>query len=332
MFSQAEVIENWQSVLDKWPEPDIVAPALTIIKQIAEDSQWHEWQNLFHRGEAKSNLTAYGIPYEINFTTFDSALRYVCEIQPPQTTKDQALEGAIEICRRNGQPPLVGQFDFLKEIQQEGLLVFGAWLGVRQNAQGTNFKIYADIPDEIKQLPVAFHPTEVASLMKPLLWGSVPGKDGAEIYFHLKDNTLSTLNKVLDAFNGPTELFLDRIHKALASLGCSCSHTSFVGEDIGLGVNIGPNGLKDITVYQISGEVLYTDQRIISSLKKAFKDIGSPHIQTAYDLFNQGTEPDLPEERTRHGMLGICVKTNGEWGIYTGLVPPFSFPKKNGLP
>jgi hypothetical protein len=87
---------------------------------------------------AGSVLSMEGFPFEIAFSSADSALRYT--VDPGRSTTDAVNALA--------SPPDPFLLDRITQLQQRGALRFKAFIGGRHSASGDRFKIYCEVPED----------------------------------------------------------------------------------------------------------------------------------------------------------------------------------------
>ncbi|MEV0643636.1 hypothetical protein AB0I28_00085 [Phytomonospora sp. NPDC050363] len=137
-----------------------------------------------------SPLTDGGFPFEMTFSTNGDGPSYTLEVGPGGTPPGARLARAVELLAGvGGEPADDGTLARLTRWQARGGLTYGAWLGARHGPAGSDYKIYAEVP-EAARARVAAHfrrrlggPAVLpARRQEPQMVGWYPYGGGLELY------------------------------------------------------------------------------------------------------------------------------------------------------
>lgn len=100
----------------------------------------------------RSLLTDGGFPFEITCSTAADGPRYTLEVGPGDTPPGARLDQALHLLAALGDAPDDDDETrgLLAGWQARGRLRFGAWLGARHGANGSSYKVYAEVPAEAR--------------------------------------------------------------------------------------------------------------------------------------------------------------------------------------
>ena len=117
------------------------ALSTALADRITLDSE-EAWSNSF--------LTGDGFPVELTFTTADTCLRWTVEPMRAALPPRRRFEEAARLLDRLDPAGLPhSTLAALQRMQQEGELSYGAWLGGRHGTEGSEYKLYAEAPEDL---------------------------------------------------------------------------------------------------------------------------------------------------------------------------------------
>ena len=94
-----------------------------------------------------SRLTGDGFPFELSFSTLDPRLRFTIEPGGRWLALSERLEAAaIVVATIAGSPVPGATLAGLRAMQADAPLAYGAWVGCRVGPNGTQAKLYVEVP------------------------------------------------------------------------------------------------------------------------------------------------------------------------------------------
>ena len=121
-----------------------VAPAASRRAARAAETILSDWCSTA-QGPHAGRLTRDGFPVEIVCATWDTAIRYTCDVAGPAVAPEQRVQRAEQILRRlRVERPFP-----LRHLQGSAPLRWGAWLGGRHTASTDSYKLYAEAPQPL---------------------------------------------------------------------------------------------------------------------------------------------------------------------------------------
>jgi hypothetical protein len=121
-----------------------VAPAASRRAARAVETILADWCSTAE-GPHVGRLTRGGFPVEIVCATWDTTVRYTCDVAGPAVAPEQRTQRAEQILRRLG---VERPFPF-RDLQGSAPLGWGAWLGGRHTASTDSYKLYVEAPQPL---------------------------------------------------------------------------------------------------------------------------------------------------------------------------------------
>ncbi len=171
-------------------QPDEVLAATRALDVILAGVRGSCWPEVAWRFSA---LTAGGCPLELSFSSGDPGIRYTAEVAGPEVDNRQRLAIAEEILARlaPGSTLPAELRRRVVEMQADGELGWGAWLGGRHDTGGSRYKLYMEAPRDSD--PAARLGADLLGAPPPLAHrrprleglGYEPGAGRVELYYRL---------------------------------------------------------------------------------------------------------------------------------------------------
>lgn len=280
-----------------------------------------------------SKLNSNGSPIEFTFSSMHDEVRYTVEVGGPDVQPEKRLTCVAQLLTQLGsKEPFVELVDNFQQVQSQGKLRWGAWLGVRHLPNQDEYKIYAEVPPEssdwAKQI-VADYLGNMPRLpgdrdVKLVALGRKPGSLRCEFYFALSGRGLSEgeLDHLLDQLD-----LQHRQQDLLELMGAAQIFTSksdrpkLPSVEYGLSYSVLPG--KQDPVFSIftfaskyiGGDAFIRHQILVAALSRGWS-LG------AYPIL---TEP-LACNFTRcvhHNVIAFIVAPEQHLGLHISLSPPF---------
>ncbi|MEQ9481979.1 hypothetical protein [Coleofasciculus sp. F4-SAH-05] len=284
-----------------------------------------------------SSLNKDGAPVEFTFSSLDDDLRYAVEVGGPDIFSEDRLTRASQLLSILAPEAPFGEIvSQFKQVQAEGILSWGAWLGIRHQRDRDRYKIYAQVPKKADNGTggaaelIARYLGQLPSLLgnrrlELISVGQAIGSTRCEFYFLLSGLGLqeAEIAHLLEQFG------LQHHQPALLELLRSPRKTLFGTPDSA--------PLPEVK-YALSCSVLPGNQQpIVSIFTKANQYLGGDGfiryavMVTAYrrgwpfETYSIFTQPIGRQIRrcAHHNVLGFIVVPDAEPGLHISLSSPF---------
>ncbi len=105
-----------------------------------------DWMKTSREPWGTSKLSMHGAPVEFAFSSADPGLRYTVEVADPATDPRSRLVRAVDQISTAGITIPNDIIERLARFQHHQPLKYGAWVGVRHDADSDRFKLYVETP------------------------------------------------------------------------------------------------------------------------------------------------------------------------------------------
>jgi hypothetical protein len=261
-----------------------------------------------------SRLTGDGFPFELGFATADDGLRFTIEPGAAELAPRERLAVAAGIARRVGGVPVAAEVvQGLQEMQSEGPLAYGAWIGCRVGPAGTRCKLYVEVP---RGAPLRAGRLELADReATPRMIAYTPSTGIFETYCRVRS---------LEPRHLPAVLALAQAE------GCAARLLDFIEETYGHRVRGRLPG-PSVGVSYLAGDAadrvtLYFHARSIWGSDAAIRR-GFPRVARTGgwddEAYLRVTAPiaERDDWRTYHGLFGITIDASGRMALAIGVRP-----------
>jgi hypothetical protein len=275
-----------------------------------------------------SQLTADGYPLEFAFTSVNDGIRYTTEIAPPR----ENIESRLSRIKQLLEDLAVSDFDadflaLLKQWQEMGKLKFGAWLGVRQNESGADYKIYVDIPAEARENAGLYLNRYLDAPLciknrKTLLQmiGFYPASGELEFYFSVYDlrpwEVIALMHPV--ALEARHQEILNHFQWAYGKP----LFQRLPGHIYGFSYAIKPDSgeySKAFTFYTFTDTLFGNGTNSRRKLLRYYSALG---IDMSYYAEMSKPEKYRTDNKNHHGLFGVSIARNRPAISHVGLRPP----------
>ncbi len=300
---------------------DAAERALAQVLQPVSRSPWPEvaWRS--------GVLTATGYPVELAWASRDLAVRWTCEVAGPETAEADRLRlagrAAAELTgpvAAGGPASRPGLFDLAPwaGVQHGARLRWGAWLGLRQLADGRRTKVYLELPQgRPAPGPWSAAAAELAARTLDLGWrmAGVNDDGSLELYARLPEPTWTELGAAA-ALVGDQ----DRLRQLVTELvGRPGRGAAVLPRRCGLSLVLDASGAPAaLTWFGIAKAVWPDDDAVRAGVQRALA--GVEHPAGAGDLY-RALSGGPADGRWRHGMVGVGVDRAGGGWLQAGLRP-----------
>jgi hypothetical protein len=248
-----------------WHVPDDLAALAARLEQSAWPEVATRW----------SRLTPTGFPIELTVAASGTVRRWTTEIAGPEVPDGRRLAMVAEYLAAAGQPVAAPLLKQLGQLQTQGNLRYGAWLGGRPDSEApAGYKLYAEVPGDLAvdsvQLPPALGrvAARLPQRTRLSMIGSEPGYGRLELYCRLPAVDPEDLRPVLRAAG---------CAHGLEALDASLPDGTrrLAGRRLGLSVAIGSGPTPEITVFVSARSLFPGSSWMLQSLLPAFATFSS---------------------------------------------------------
>ncbi|MFC0778612.1 hypothetical protein [Flavobacterium sp. HJSW_4] len=289
----------------------------------------HAWlSKLFEANEfnstiafnAESRLTAKGVPIEYAIVWPSHSVRCTVDVLPHRTAKER-IARTLDLAGSFGNAFQQDICNDLLQQQEEKMLRYGAWLGVREGEDKVNAKLYLEVADTCK--PDFFDALKLSYDLlknfgvKPVMLGLPMDKGGVEIYFKLAKLDRPFMKWLLAYFGFP-----DRTQEIFGMLEEFCESSLSGSLDwSSLGFSIAWSSekkMETVTFYSFASSAIGSDKNV----RKHVMRIGQRHNwdMALYSKLSEEANGDT-DLNTFHGMVGVVAGTKGELHFTAGISP-----------
>lgn len=276
-----------------------------------------------------SRLTGDGFPVEFTLTSLDTPtateIRYTTEIAGPEVDETQRLSQAEQLLNQLGAPPIPEAVRaHLHQVQAEGTLRYGAWVGGRHCHQGDRYKLYVEVPRASSKVGDRWIRTLIGD--SPLLpnrcpslqmIGYDPNAARTEFYFrtqHIGVWEASLLLKRANLSAREPELF------DWLNIGNLDSEESILTGISGFSFSVASNHEPMVlSLFADARSLLGSDAQIRQHLLAL-----SQQRNWSFEHYAALTHALVGQRNwlTKHGILSFVVPAKGTLGLYISLRPP----------
>ncbi|WP_440955515.1 hypothetical protein ACSAZK_00610 [Methanosarcina sp. Mfa9] len=284
-----------------------------------------------------SRLTGDGFPLELGFSSSGNLISYTVEVAGPETDERRKLRLAEKKLQRLGgegytlPDSLRARF---RELQKDGTLRYGCWIGGRHGPKEDRYKLYLEVPagysgNFVSSLlgEASLLPDEVPVLE---MVGHEPLTGRTELYFSVRSET-GLLPRELSyllwraGFSAQAKSYYGLIEEAHGdSLKRALSASS-----LGFSFACSAGGITGFSLFKFARSVCGGDGKTRKRLLELAGKYG-------WDLRGYATVSEALCSRnvwnTRHGMLGFGLAAGTGPFLQIGLRPPESFSPENSGP
>ncbi|MGV1004988.1 MAG: hypothetical protein ACOYEV_09535 [Candidatus Nanopelagicales bacterium] len=260
-----------------------------------------------------SLLTGDGFPVEVAFTTSDDRLRLTVEPGPASLlAADRLLLAARRVRIVGGIPVARGTLAALRERQAEGVLRYGAWVGVRCSPAATVAKLYAEVTPGSAAWPGLRLPELDGRQVVPRMIACTPATGEIEVYARV-DSLLP--EHVADVLVGAGIGGLTgRVLAAVEVLSGHRLRGRLPGPSVGFSYTTGGR----VTLHFYARALWGGDGRIRQRYAQVAELLG---VSTDSYLAVSAPLARAAQWRTRHGIVGLSILAGGAPGLTIGLRP-----------
>jgi hypothetical protein len=293
--------------------------ALNVLLEGIYSSPWQEVAWVFSR------LTGDGFPIEFTFSSADEEIRYAIEVAGPEMNEAQRLSHAERLLQRLGVSLPKQVSTLLHRVQEDGSLLYGAWIGGRHNQDGDRYKLYVEVPtagsEEGKRLIhtlLGEDPLLPNRVVQLRMIGYDLNSSRTELYFRTKGLETWEIGLLLRRV-GLFSRELDLIDLLEEANGRPVQPT-LLGASYGFSFSIPPDGEPPIfSLFTAARTIFGGDGRI----RRRLLALGKQR-NWQFRNYAQMSEPlsDRSDWRTNHGMVSFVVPPQGPLVLHIGLRPP----------
>lgn len=261
-----------------------------------------------------SRLTGDGFPFELSFSTIDPRLRFTIEPGGRWLGLGDRLDAAASIVATiAGSPVPDATLAGLRAMQAGASLAYGAWVGCRVGANGTEAKLYVEVPRaaRFRVESLVLEEREVT----PRMLAYSPSTNSFEAYCRVPSLEPRHLAAVLQLVGGEARVpwLLDFIAEAYGHR----LRGRLPGPSVGVSF-LRHAAEKRITLHFYARAFWGSDARIRRGFSRAARATGWD--DTAYLRVTAPLE-HREEWRTSHGLFGITLDETQRVPLGIGLRP-----------
>jgi|GEM_PF-4387438 len=278
-----------------------------------------------HGQWSASLLTTTGFPVEFAWCSTTAELRYTLEPGSGVISPHQRLD---LVSQWGKVAPF--SFELFKELQHGCSLRYGAWIGVRHQAEQTSYKYYLEIPincnrDKIyKRCNDATYPLPTEKSKLTML-GIDPKSTHPEFYYQTIDLQPRDVESLMGCF-GIGDRAGELLH-TLESLYGWPVYKKLPGKRHGFSYRTGLSQEALFTFYLYACDVFASDAHARQALLHQGR---TREWDTRF--YEYVSAPLKHSTRTRaHGLVGITLGKTGEAAVSVGLSPLCSIPTSSTI-
>jgi hypothetical protein len=278
-----------------------------------------------------SKLNRNGSPLEFTFSSLNDEIRYTVEVGGPDVLPAERLQYVAQLLTVLGsEEPFIEIADSFQEVQKKGTLRWGAWLGVRHQLAGNQYKIYAEVPsdssDRAQEIVDRYLGAMPALLgdrdARLVALGQTPGSSRCEFYFRVSGLGLSQAEIDGLLFQLDLQHRQQELLELMQAIQISSSEQSQLPEvEYGLSYSVLPG--KEDPVFSvfafapdyIGGDAFVRHQILATALSRGW---------------SLGAYPILAETITyqftrciHHNVIAFILGPKNNLGLHISLSPPF---------
>lgn len=281
-----------------------------------------------------SQLNNDGAPVEFTFSSLDDEVRYTVEVAGPDVqSKDRLTYVARLLSSLIPEASFEEIVTTFKRVQSERALRWGAWLGIRHQRDGEQYKVYAEVPQEdssqANELIAQYlgsMPTLPNSRKTQLVaLGQTLGSTRREFYLVLSDLGLqeAEIAHLLCPFgleNGEAKL-LELMRDVRKVIFDSDMRSPLPEIEYAFSYSLLPGGKQPVfSIFTMAADYIGSDALTRYSLMVTAHRRGWP-----WESYAMLTEP-IARQINRcayHNVLAFILLPNEQCGMHISLSPPF---------
>ena len=310
----------WQFAAEVPNEAMRARQALALLLHGVYHSPWQEVAWAFSR------LTGDGFPVELTFLSHDRSIRYTTEVAGPERREVERFNCAELLLARLGAKPLPEiERTLFRQVQTNGHLQYGVWIGGRHGPEGDRYKLYIEVPKDGSATAEEWVRTRLGELpflanrvIRLRMIGYEPGSSRTEFYFRVGELEFWEVALLLRrAGMAAQEAELLALIEEVYNYS---GRPVLFGSNIGFSFSISPEGKPlAFSLFTYARSVFGGDDNI----RRFVLSLGARrgwNLRTYAAL----SEPLVGRRdwRTRHGMVAFVVTPEFQPVMHIGLRPP----------
>jgi hypothetical protein len=300
-------------------QPEVARRAASALDRCVESLEATEWPGAL---SCFSGLNGDGFPFEFAFSSRDEQVRFTAEAAPPEVHSEQRLSLAGMLLEALGAEPLPAEVrQEIARLQGEGQLVWGSAVGARHGPSGDHFKLYAEVPSRVSNMPdPVFRAARLQRSPIMVMVGWETRSNRLERYFRSDGLVPGELQRIVAAagFEERTRELVNAVEAAWQG-----SADGALAGKWGLSL-AGPvdGSCEALSLFKEANRMQGGDARTRSSLLNLVKQLGVGRLE-AYERISA---PFYGREGSgAHGMLAMTICRGRPLELRIGISPAAAF-------